>query len=343
MTPEQIAAAVHAVCGVASLHDPFIDDVDAHNVDQCVREEPVGYGYIRQLEEAVKARTGRQHAIAVSSGTAAIHLALVALGIQPQQQVIVPTLTFAGVAAAIRYCGGLPFLYDGLVSDFAGSAKIILDLLGHPSVEGWGNFGWPVIEDAAAALGSHINGQPCGAFGDVSIISFNNNKIVTSNGGGMLLTSRDDVAAKARHLATTAKIPSLFFYEHDAIGFNYRMSNIGAALAIGQVARLDEIIKRKTLLAELYQQALPVLYDPPERPGWNYWMNTISVQPYDLMPTMHAMQALGVSCRALYTPLHLQMPYQTFPRAGSLSASESMRASTICIPSGKTACENAGV
>ncbi len=341
MTPAEIVAAVQSVVGTkpVALHAPFIDKIDVENVTRCAEEEPVGYSYIRRLEESVAARVGRKYAVAVSSGTAALHLALRAVGISPDKKVLMPALTFAGAAAAVRYCGAWPIFYSRPVPDepvFAETSMAVA-LLGHPysdAIRG-------IIEDAAGALGSIGEVGPSGSLGTVSVISFNNNKIVTTNGGGMVLTDSEDIAVFVRHLATTAKHPSPWFYDHDMVGFNYRMSNLGAALGIGQLVRLDEIIEQKTALASRYRDVFGEMFmegvepapESPVKP--NYWLNAIRVEANRRNATLRALTEAGISCRALYTPLCDLAPYRGAQVVGDIEWARHLWRTTICLPSGR--------
>src|SRR6185295_12391955 len=253
--------AIKAVIGdgLMPLHDPFISNEDVDRVRRAAASEPVGYGFIAQLQDAVAERCHRKYAIAVSSGTAALHLALIVAGVKRGDRVMVPSLTFAGVAAAVKYCDASPVFYDyhNMPMEGVGSAaRIMGDILGWPEALAQEPSRRKVdIEDAAAALGSSYKRQPAGSAGLISTLSFNHNKIVAGSGGGMVLTDDVGVADQVRHLATTARmIPGDHFYEHDAVGFNYRMSNLSAALALGQVFRLDGIIERKQALADRYER-----------------------------------------------------------------------------------------
>lgn len=204
-----------------------------------------------------------------------------------------------------------------------------VDLLGMPET----NIHYTAIEDAAEALGSKAGDEACGSFGAISILSFNNNKIVTTGGGGMVLTDDEGLATRIRHLATTAKKPSPWFFEHDAVGFNYRMPNICAALGLGQMRRLEETVARKRALHERYRNALPVpMWEEPPGCRANFWLNAITVKDRDA--TLRALTEVGISCRALFTPLHLQEPYRDCPRDEDLSAAEELFAHTVCLPSG---------
>lgn len=376
---DAVVRAVRSVIGVSPVkhHAPDITQDDIASVDLCTVDDPVGYTRVRNLETKLARICQRSQAIAVSSGTAALHLALLAVGVKPGDEVIVPAMTFIAAANAVTYCGAFPVIadvnHDGLAARFAGdpisgylaashigltrgsrhsqvtgrriAAIVAVDLLGMPCdlpkiaalAKG---YGIPLIEDAAEALGSSLAGQPCGSFGDVSIISFNNNKIVTGGGGGAVLTDDAAIADRVRHLASTAKTPSQFFYEHDAVGFNYRMPNISAALAIGQLRRLPALVERKRTLALRYARA----FDGMDGVTFqcelgdtrsNYWLNAIGVSGMGRDAVMFALEHVGIPCRALFTPLHRQAPYADAPRiSGACVSSERLFESIVCLPSG---------
>lgn len=343
---EQVVAACNSIWKPAPgqripLHAPFITRDDFDNVALCMNEQPVGYGFIQELERLVRERIGVKHAIAVSSGTAALHLALIAVGVRPGDEVAVPPLTFAAAAAAVTYCGARP--YFGRAVDRSGPTAVIkVDLLGIPAEEDPNLYGAPVIEDAAEALGSSRRGVPCGSMGDIGILSFNNNKIVTTGGGGMVLTNVDSYAEMVRHLATTAKKPLKHFFEHDAIGFNYRMTNLGAALGVGQMERLGAILQFKSGIAAGYRAAFAGMdgvrvVGAPDDVRPNHWLNAIEVPPVYRDLIMNALSANGFECRALFTPLPIQKPYELFfADMQMLEGAMSRFSRTILLPSGNS-------
>lgn len=339
-----IVAAVRKVTGPGKidLHKPFATKADAENVYRAAVEQPVGHHYIAAFEELVADACGVKHAIAVSSGTAALHLALLVCGVGRGSRVSLPTLTFAAAAAAIRYCGAdIVFDQPNLANV---DARVAVDLLGDVdmtlALRGYHGPS-PIIEDAAEALGSRFNGKPCGSFGTIGIMSFNSNKIVTTGGGGAVLTNDDDTAERVRHLATTAKIPSPFYFEHDMVGFNYRMSNMAAAFGLGQMLALPAILQVKRNIAAAYREAFAgLVYDRPEEPGHrpNYWLNAITVPDKATRnAVLMALQAEGIAARAIFTPLHEQKPYQhwSFHHQSGVDAVERFQR-TICLPSGAT-------
>jgi perosamine synthetase len=266
---------------------------------------------VKKFEEDLGKITKVKHVLAVNSGTSALHVALLALGIQPGDEVLVPSLTFAGTANAITYCNAIPHFIDCNLSinplkleayldklkngwvyqedkKPLPKAIIVVHLLGHPADIGTicqiaKKYGLAVIEDCAQALGTRINGRHVGTFGDVGCFSFNNNKIVTTNGGGAVITNDALLANMAHDLASTARKPHPWLIEHTQIGYNYRMGNINAALGLSQLDRLNEILEYKKQLHDKYKIHLGhiVKFIEPSFGMSNHWLNTIIVDEFD--------------------------------------------------------------
>ena len=231
------------------------------------------------FEEALADRCARRYAVALSSGTAALHLALLELGAGPQDVVVVPTMTFAATANAVVYTGATPVfvdcdphfgnldpdLLDGALRSLRRegrrvAAVIAVDLLGHCADYSQieiicQSAGVPLLSDAAEALGASRAGRPAGSFGIAAILSFNGNKVISTSGGGALLTDDERFAERVRYLSAQARQP-VAHYEHTEIGYNYRLSNVLAALGLAQLERLEEMIARRRRLREGYSRAL---------------------------------------------------------------------------------------
>lgn len=341
VTAEKVLRTVRTVLGPGEmpLHRPFIGQEDADMVRDTILHDPVGYEMIEHFETELARVCGVNHAVAVSSGTAALHLALLVLGVGPGDTVSMPTMTFVAAAAATRYCGAVPAFDVKAGPGTNIKARIGVHLLGRPDPEAMADDTVPVIEDAAEALGSTLFNRPCGSLGTIGILSFNNNKIVTTGGGGAVLTNDPDVAARVRHLATTAKIPGPFHYAHDAVGFNYRMGNINAAMGYGQLCRLPQILEAKREIAEAYASAfggmmpnLPLASVMTE----NHWLNSIVLEN-DIQRDMvlQVLRQNGIAARALFTPIHLQAPYRDCLRdTRAAQAAEQRYQTTVCLPSG---------
>lgn len=296
---------------------------------------------LAEFEAELARRTGRSHAVALSSGTAALHLALRAAGVGPGDRVACATLTFVASANAIAHSGARaefvdcdgsgaldPVLLDSVLSraHAAGDpfrAVLAVDLLGHVCdyaalAAVAAAHGAVLVSDAAESLGSERDGRPAGSFGELAAVSFNGNKIVTTSSGGAVLTDDAETAAYVRHLSTQAREP-VPHYEHREIGYNYRLSNLLAALGRAQLARLDEFIAAKRRHRKLYREraaawpGVTVLGDPHDDDRENCWMTALLLDPAvcPLAPAelMAALDEAGIESRPMFAPMHLQPVY----------------------------------
>lgn len=320
---------------------------------------------------------------ALSSGTAALHLALVMLDIQPGDFVLCQSLTFAASANPIRYVGGIPVFIDseadtwnmcpesleegikacldGNISEkFPLSIKlgakkgrkpkaiIPVHLYGMPAkmdeiMAIAEKYEIPVVEDAAEALGSTFNSQPCGTFGKVGVYSFNGNKIITTSGGGALLSAEVSWVERARYLATQARIPAAH-YQHEDIGYNYRLSNVSAAIGVGQMEVLSERVAQRRANFSYYERALnqfPGISFLTEPDGYfsNRWLSTILVNPEESKGITReairlALEAENIESRPIWKPMHLQPVFKGFPFFGKTGISEKIFEQGLCLPSG---------
>jgi dTDP-4-amino-4,6-dideoxygalactose transaminase len=319
------------------------------------------------FELAMAKLVGVDHAVALSSGTAALHLALMLLGIGSGDEVIVPSFTFAATANVVTYVGASPVFIDSdaatwtldpelLADELRGRARhgrlpaavITVDLYGQcadysPILESCQEFGIPVIEDAAEALGATYRGRAAGSFGDAGVFSFNGNKIITTSGGGMLVSTSPDLAGRARHLATQARQP-VVHYEHLEIGFNYRLSNLLAALGNAQLRGLDRRIARRTQINERYRKALGQLpgirFMPIAEYGEpNHWLTCITVDPdlfgCDREALRLSLEADDIESRPTWKPLHLQPVFDGIQMVGG-RVSEAVFEQGLCLPSGSS-------
>ena len=244
--------------------------------------------FVDRFEQDVAARVDAGFAVAAVSGTAALHIALLVAGVREEDEVVIPNLTFVATANAVRYCGAHPVLVDlepdhwqidtGLVRRFLESdcesvdgelrnrrtgrrvgALMPVHLLGHPCnmdalSELAGTYGLPLVEDASESLGATFDGRPMGTIGDIGCFSFNGNKVITAGGGGMIVTDDEAWAKRAKHLRTQAKCDPIE-YDHDEVGYNYRMVNVLAALGCAQLEQLDRFLETKRSIAARYDQA----------------------------------------------------------------------------------------
>ncbi|SBT37759.1 DegT/DnrJ/EryC1/StrS family aminotransferase [Micromonospora auratinigra] len=316
------------------------------------------------FERELADRLGVGGALALASGTAALHLALVALGAGPGQVVIVPTLTFVATANAVVYTGAEPVfvdcdettgnldpeLLDRALTRLRGAGRRIaavvpVDMFG--SCADYGRLlpicaaaGVPVLEDAAEALGAQRDGRPAGAFGRAGVLSFNGNKIITTSGGGMLLSDDPELIARCRYLSTQARQP-VAHYEHHDVGYNYRLSNLLAALGRAQLRRLDQMIARRRALRERYAKAfggvpgVRLLADDDH--GSNCWLTTVVVSPVEAgwraADLAAHLAAEGIETRPVWKPMHLQPVFATATSVLS-GAAERLFADGLTLPSG---------
>ena len=319
------------------------------------------------FERELAQRVGVRDAAALSSGTAALHLALVLLDVGAGDEVWTSTLTFAATANAIRYVGATPVFIDSereswnmdpdLLSEAlrkaaaTGSlpkAVIVVDLYGQcadydPILEACRSYQVPVIEDAAEALGAKYGGRPAGSFGVMSTLSFNGNKIITTSGGGALLADDPELVARARNLASQARRPAAH-YEHEEVGYNYRLSNLLAAVGRAQLSRLDQLIERRRQINRRYRQALEEIdgiefLPEPARGQANAWLTCILLDESRLGvgPTQvrEHLETQNIESRPVWKPMHLQPAYRECRVIGGGVAAALFKRG-LCLPSGSS-------
>ncbi|WP_238145182.1 DegT/DnrJ/EryC1/StrS family aminotransferase [Antricoccus suffuscus] len=349
------------------MSSPDVGELEESFLVDAVRSgwiAPLG-PHVDGFESELANRCGRGHAVALSSGTAALHLALLQLGARPGTSVIVPTMTFAATANAVVYTGASPVFVD--CDPFSGNldpellgfamstlsaegqtiaAVMTVDLLGkcadHDAIEALcDRHGVPVLEDAAESLGSVDRGRPAGSFGAAAALSFNGNKIMTTSGGGALLTDDADFAARARYLSTQARQP-VEFYEHTEVGYNYRMSNLLAALGRAQLQRLDEMLARRREHRERYARTFERVegVEVFQRDGDesdNCWLTSLLVDPkragWERQDLSKELAAGNIESRRLWKPMHLQPVFRE-ARAFISGAAERLFATGLTLPSG---------
>lgn len=320
---------------------------------------------VDQFEAEFARFLGVDDAVALSSGTAALHLALVLLGVGPGAEVIMPTLTFVATANVVRYVGAAPCFVDSdedtwnldpalleeelVERDRLGrlpAAVIGVDLYGQCAdwariTDVCARFGVPTIGDAAEALGATCCGQPAGTHADVSIFSFNGNKIMTTSGGGMLVAKDDRLVEWARKLSTQAREPFVH-YEHTEIGYNYRLSNLLAALGAAQLARLPKMLERRRAINHRYREQLGTLPGVDFMPVAPYgepnnWLTVITIDEGAFGAGRDAIVAhleeQDIEARPTWKPMHLQPLYADAPVRGGDVAARIFRTG-LCLPSG---------
>jgi pyridoxal phosphate-dependent aminotransferase EpsN len=324
---------------------------------------PVGPN-VDAFENELCAYTGSPHAVALSSGTAALHLALIILGVQKDDIVICQSLSFAASANPIAYLGATPIFVDSepvtwnicpdalecAIKHYVKIGKkpkavIAVHLYGMPAMlveisNLCRMYGIPLLEDAAEALGSEFNGEKLGTFGDMGILSFNGNKIITTSGGGALLSANKNYINKARFLATQSRDPAPH-YQHSEIGYNYRMSNVCAGIGRGQMEVICERIEQRRTNFRLYQQrlgALPGLAFQPESPGSfsNRWLTAMALESNNKNFSEKIRLVLAesnIESRPIWKPLHMQPIFANASYFGG-NVAESLFRNGLCLPSG---------
>lgn len=313
-------------------------------MSQAMIGRTIAYGSdVQAFERAVSALVGSPHAIATQSGTAALHLALIVSGVEREDEVLMPTLTYVAPANAVRYVGAHPVFLDvdedfrqmnlaraeAFVADHyrrsAGDLRnrhsgrrlkaiLAVDLLGHPCdietvAELAERLGLVVIDDAAEAFGASDRGQPVGSVAPVSVLSFNANKLITTGGGGMLLCRDAEMARRARSLAFHAKVAGSALYQHDEVGFNYGMASAQAALGLSQLGRFDQFLRRKREIAARYGEIFA--REPrivlPAQAHWaaaSYWLYTVHIPAADRDAVMSSLARDGIETRPIFEPMH---------------------------------------
>ncbi|OUD34792.1 DegT/DnrJ/EryC1/StrS aminotransferase family protein [Flavobacterium sp. FPG59] len=323
---------------------------------------------VNGLEQDLESYLGQDAAVgALSSGTAAIHLGLVLLGVQAGDVVLCQSMTFSASANPILYQGAIPVFIDSesqtwnlcpialeqaIVSEIAKGKKpkviIAVHLYGVPyqieTIRAIADaYQIPILEDSAEALGSSYKGQKCGTFGDIGVLSFNGNKIITTSGGGAIVTPTAALKQKALFYATQSRDDAPH-YQHSAIGYNYRMSNICAGIGRGQMEVLDGHVALRRKMNAFYQDvfsdiaAVSVFTVPSSDYFANYWLSAIVVEP-NLEKGIHrealrlAFEAANIECRPLWKPMHLQPIFQQYAYYGS-NIAETLFENGLCLPSG---------
>jgi len=349
------------------LSPPVVGQAEVDAVVAALRSgwiAPVG-PELNAFEKDVADATGRKYAVALSSGTAALHLGLKALGISTGQEVLVPTLTFAASAFAVKHAGAEPTFLDIERESWNLDPQLLRDVLqrrnlsdGRPAavmaVDVFGRtcnyaeiaaicqeYEVPLLVDAAESLGATFDNAKAGSLGRLAGVSFNGNKMVTTGGGGALVTDDEVLAEQVRKWASQSREP-VPWYEHEEVGFNYRLSNIAAALGQAQLARLAEFIKRRRAIFDKYRQNLShldgvtLMGDPPWG-TWNGWLTIIDFD-FDLYPeapvrVREALERKNIESRPVWKPMHRQPVFLRNPAVITGVADEAFKRG-LCLPSG---------
>ncbi len=300
--------------------------------------------YVDQFEQRMAEYFGVPRTIATVNGTAALHIALLLCGVQPGDEVIVPSMTFIATVNAIRYTGAVPVFWDskadhwnadpalleGLITPKT-KAIMVVHLYGTPVEMGpvlstAQKHGIKIIEDAAEALGAFWQGQPCGSIGDIGCLSFNGNKVMTTGSGGLMISKDAALMQRAHYLINQAKDDALTF-QHDEVGYNYRLTNLQAALGVSQLESLPGFLEKKRAIAQRYTHAFAnhpslVTFSVPENCENSYWLYALAINPQrqpgkTSLDLVHALEAHNIQSRPFFKPGHEQKPFQIFVREGS--------------------------
>lgn len=375
-----VLAAMQQVLGAQNstlaLHEPEFAGHEWDYVRECIDTgwvSSVG-SYVDRFERDLAEFTGVRHAVATSNGTSALHICLLLAGVRAGDEVLMPALTFVATANAVSYVAATPHFVDSETSSLGVDAErleahlrevahvvdrvcvnrrtgatiralVVMHAFGHPAdldalaalAQRWHIV---LIEDAAESLGSTYRGVHTGNVGLVSALSFNGNKIVTTGGGGAVLTNDPVLGRRAKHLTTTAKVPHRWKFVHDEVGYNYRLPNLNAALGCAQLERLPSMLDRKRALAARYAAAFSAVdgvrfIEEPAGTQGNYWLNAIVLDAAhearrdDLLG---ALNDAGYMSRPLWTLMHRLPMYAACPRA-HLSIAEQLEATLINVPS----------
>ncbi|GAB5404473.1 MAG: LegC family aminotransferase [Aureliella sp.] len=378
--PRDVVAAVRSVVGDTSefvlLHGPYLPPNAWVYTKDCLDTGWVSSAgkYVSRFEEELARFVGIERAVAVVNGTAALEMCFRLVGTTTNDEIICPSLTFVATANAITHCGGVPHFVDiesgslGLcpqalaqrLKDVADrrpngtfnretgrriGAVCVMHCFGHPAqmdelVEVCQQYDLPLVEDAAESLGSYYRDEHTGRRGTIAAVSFNGNKILTTGGGGAILTDDETLADKAKHLTTTAKVPHAWEFHHDAVGWNYRMPNLNAAIGCAQLEVLPRLLDAKRTLYQSYLDAFAPLdgvgvLQEPEYGQSNHWLNCIVLDPLqaaDRDAVLAALNADQLQSRPLWQPMHHLPMYCDVPR-GPLANTDDLYRRCVNIPS----------
>ena len=375
LTPTQFEPGAPAAEGMIPLCVPEIRGNEWKYIKECLDTNWVSSvgPFVDRFERELGEYVGTKYAVATCNGTAALHIALLVAGVQPDDEVLVSTLTFISPANAIRYVGAWPVFMDAepdywqmdpqKVVDFLEQecrwvngklrnkatgrrVKAILPvhILGHPCdmdpiLEIARKYNLVVIEDATESLGAKYKGRMVGTLGDIACFSFNGNKIITTGGGGMIITDNEAWAYKAKYLTTQAKDDPVE-YVHKGIGYNYRLTNIQAAMGVAQMERLDDYIAAKRRIAAYYTEHLASVpgVEPPREAEWAFsifWLYTVLVGPerygLDSRALLHKLAQAGIQTRPLWQPLHLSTAHKVAQNP-DCSVAERLNRTALSLP-----------
>jgi perosamine synthetase len=356
------------------LHAPVFLGNEKKYLADCINSTYVSYigKYVTQFEEITASFTGAKYAIAMVNGTTALQIALIVAGVKSEDEVITQPLTFVATANAISHCGAKPLFVDvdldtmgmspeklalflneygmqkknGCYNKVTGkriAAIVPMHTFGFPCriaeiIEVAERYNIPVIEDSAESLGSYYKGKHTGTFGLAGILSYNGNKTITTGGGGMILTDSEDFAMKAKHLSTTAKMPHKYEFNHDEIGFNYRMTNVNAAIGVAQMEKIEEYLLNKRNTSNIYREYFESknieFTSEMNETKANYWLNVIRLKDFNQRNTfLDFTNANGVMTRPVWQLMNRLEMYKDC-QASNLDNSKWLEERVVNIPSG---------
>ena len=375
---QEIVQAIRSVVGTGpvALHEPRFGGNEWTYLKECLDSTYVSSvgKFVDRFENELAAFTGARRAVAVVNGTAALHIALLLVGVEPGDEVLLPALTFIATANSVAYCHAIPHFVDSEETSLGMDARALREYLartaeirggvcvnkttgrviramvpmhtfGHPSdIEALlavaRDFHLQLIEDAAESIGSTVGGHHTGTFGVIGTLSFNGNKTITTGGGGAVLTNDVEIGKRAKHLTTTAKVPHRWKFIHDAVGYNYRMPNLNAALGCAQLEQLPGMLADKRRLFEHYQRAFAgvdgvrLVGEPAGRHS-NFWLQTLVLDERlagQRDAVLTATNDAGVMTRPVWELMHT-MPFYRDAPAAPLPVAESLARRVINIPS----------
>lgn len=377
---QQLLASLHEVLGkpesLVALHEPEFRGNEWTYIKECIDTgwvSSVGK-YVDEFERRLAEITGAKHAVAIVNGTAALQVALTLAGVKAGDEVIIPALSFVGTANSVSHCQAVPHFVDSNADNLGLDPDALaahFERIGERTPDGLRNrltgrriaaivpmhaFGFtvdldrllavaqqynvPIVEDAAESLGTTYKGRHTGTFGALGILSFNGNKVITTGGGGAIITNDPELARRAKYLTTTAKRPHRWEFFHDEIAYNYRLPNLNAALGCAQLELLPDFLKRKRALAESYRRSFEnkpdiMFVTEPTDCHSNYWLNVVRLKTPDIEARNRLLDVsneAGFQCRPAWTLLHKLPMYAECPRA-DLPVALALEASLINIPS----------
>lgn len=346
------------MCEMIPLAVPNLNGNEKKYLDHCIETTFVSSvgEYVNKFESVVAQATGSEYAVATSSGTTGLHAALTAVGVKHGDLVIIPTFTFIATANAVAHCGAMPWLVDidpeswcmdvelvrremrknckvqdGIVIHIPTGRRVaaimpVYTLGNLPEIEKIKTlaelYGLPLVVDAACAIGAEYRGQKFGGFADLSVLSFNGNKTITCGGGGAIVGNKKDLLGLVRHITTTARVSPE--YDFDMVGFNYRMTNIQAAVGVAQMERLNAFVARKREVRKYYECSLRDIngisfFPVPDGQNSSCWFSGIVLEnggPGNVKEICTDLKEKGIEARPFWKPIHLQKPYANMPCSG---------------------------